>query len=61
MEREAQQALGHSKERKADSAVCAPNLPIPGPSSAISSLPAPQSVTAKSQPTSSQSSRRWQW
>lgn len=33
MEKAAWQASGHSRERKADSAVCAPKLPIPGPSS----------------------------
>ena len=43
MEKAAWQASGHSRERKADSAVCAPKLPIPGPSAAPSSMSPPQS------------------
>lgn len=43
MEKAAWQASGHSRERKADSAVCAPKLPTPGPSAAPSSVPPPQS------------------
>lgn len=43
MEKAAWQASGHSRERKVDSAVCAPKLPTPGPSAAPSSVPPPQS------------------
>lgn len=50
MEKAAWQASGHNRDRKADSAVCAPELPVQGPSSAPRSMGPPG--TAEPQPTS---------